>query len=134
MAEGRIIKALSGFYYVKSNDNLYQCRGRGVFRNKKITPLVGDMVEFEINGPNEGYIMEIKPRKNELVRPPIANINQAIIVSSAIAPEFSTKLLDRFLVLIEFKNIKPVIFITKIDLLSEEKLEELKNIRKFMKT
>ncbi|KKE78328.1 ribosome small subunit-dependent GTPase A [Oceanobacillus caeni] len=130
MAEGRIIKALSGFYYVKSNDNLYQCRGRGVFRNKKITPLVGDMVEFEINGPNEGYIMEIKPRKNELVRPPIANINQAIIVSSAIAPEFSTKLLDRFLVLIEFKNIKPVIFITKIDLLSEEKLEELKKYKK----
>jgi ribosome biogenesis GTPase / thiamine phosphate phosphatase len=126
MAEGRIIKALSGFYYVKSNDNLYQCRGRGVFRNKKITPLVGDMVEFEISGPDEGYIMEIKPRKNELVRPPIANINQAIIVSSAIAPEFSTKLLDRFLVLIEFKNIKPVIFITKVDLLSEEKLEELK--------
>ncbi|WP_068672439.1 ribosome small subunit-dependent GTPase A [Oceanobacillus sp. Castelsardo] len=130
MAEGRIIKALSGFYYVKSDDNLYQCRGRGVFRNKKITPLVGDIVQFEISGPNEGYIMEIRPRKNELVRPPIANINQAIIVSSAIAPEFSTTLLDRFLVLIEFKNIIPVIFITKIDLLSEEKLEELNKYKK----
>lgn len=129
MAEGRIIKALSGFYYVKSDDRIYQCRGRGVFRNKKITPLVGDMVKFDIRESNEGYIMEIKPRINELVRPPIANINQAIIVSSAIEPNFSTTLLDRFLVLIESKNIKPVIFITKIDLLSPEKKQEIENYK-----
>ncbi|WP_156289022.1 ribosome small subunit-dependent GTPase A [Oceanobacillus salinisoli] len=133
MAEGRIIKALSGFYYVKSEDQIYQCRGRGVFRNKKITPLVGDFVEFEINDPNEGYIMKIKPRKNELVRPPIANINQAIIVSSAISPDFSTTLLDRFLVLIESKNINPVIFITKIDLLSDQKKQEMLTYKKIYK-
>src|SRR5690625_798833 len=96
MAEGQIIKALSGFYYVKAEDAIYQCRGRGVFRKRKITPLVGDFVTFDINNPNEGYITEIKPRKNELVRPPVANIDQAIIVSSATMPEFSPLLLDRF--------------------------------------
>lgn len=115
MTEGRIIKALSGFYYVQATDKIYQCRGRGVFRKKNITPLVGDHVAFDISNPNEGYIMEIKQRDNELVRPPIANINQVIIVSSAVNPTFSTTLLDRFLVLIESKGIKPVIFITKID-------------------
>ncbi|WP_085992433.1 ribosome small subunit-dependent GTPase A [Oceanobacillus senegalensis] len=130
MAEGRIIKALSGFYYVKSEDSVYQCRGRGVFRNKKITPLVGDFVEFEINDPDEGYIMKIKPRTNELVRPPIANINQAIIVGSAISPDFSTILLDRFLVLIESKNIDPVIFITKMDLLSNKEKAKMEDYQR----
>ncbi|WP_337019336.1 ribosome small subunit-dependent GTPase A [Oceanobacillus massiliensis] len=131
MAEGRIVKALSGFYYVKSGDEIYSCKGRGVFRNRKITPLVGDFVQFEESNPGEGYIMEIAERENELVRPPIANINQAIIVSSAVSPDFSTVLLDRFLVLIESKHIQPLIFITKIDLISEEErrqIEEFKRI------
>jgi len=125
MAEGRIVKALSGFYYVKSDDNIYTCKGRGVFRNRKITPLVGDFVEFEESNPGEGYIMAIKERKNELVRPPIANINQAFIVSSAASPDFSALLLDRFLVLIESKNIDPIIFITKMDLINEKELDEI---------
>lgn len=127
MAEGRIIKALSGFYYVKVEDKIYQCRGRGVFRKRNITPLVGDYVNFDISDHDEGYIMEIKPRENELVRPPVANINQAIIVSSAVSPEFSTTLLDRFLVLIESKGIKPVIFITKVDKLSDANRNVIKN-------
>ncbi|MEC5422741.1 ribosome small subunit-dependent GTPase A [Virgibacillus sp. C22-A2] len=130
MAEGRIIKALSGFYYVKSGETIYQCRGRGVFRKKNITPLVGDFVSFDINDPNEGYIMEIKPRSNELVRPPIANLNQAIIVSSAKDPDFSATLLDRFLVLIEAKNIKPVIFITKMDIVSSSVKQEIETYQK----
>lgn len=120
MAEGRIVKALSGFYYVQSGDEIYSCKGRGVFRNRKITPLVGDFVKFEESNPGEGYIMEIETRSNELVRPPIANIDQAIIVSSAVSPDFSTLLLDRFLVLIESKDINPLIFITKTDLISDE--------------
>lgn len=125
MAEGRIVKALSGFYYVKSNDTIYSCKGRGVFRNRNITPLVGDFVMFEESNPGEGYIMEVKERTNELVRPPIANIDQAIIVSSAASPDFSTLLLDRFLVLIESKQIDPVIFITKIDLASDDARHEI---------
>ena len=129
MAEGRIIKALSGFYYVKTDDgNIYQCRGRGVFRNQNITPLVGDLVIFEYDNPEEGYIMEVKPRKNELLRPPVSNITQAIIVTSAKAPDFNETLLERFLVIIEANQIKPVIFITKMDLVSEE---ERKNIEAY---
>ena len=83
MAEGKIIKALSGFYYVKSNDTIFQCRGRGVFRKNNITPLVGDNVVFTAENDREGYIMEIKERENELVRPPIANVDQAILIFSA---------------------------------------------------
>lgn len=130
MAEGRIIKALSGFYYVKSGEDIYQCRGRGVFRNKKITPLVGDFVRFDINEPNEGYIMEIMERENELIRPPIANIDQAIIVNSATKPDFSSVLLDRFLVLIEAKDIKPVIFITKMDTIEDLNNEDIESYKK----
>lgn len=130
MAEGRIIKALSGFYYVKTAENkIYQCRGRGVFRNQNITPLVGDDVIFEYDNPKEGYIMEIKPRSNELQRPPIANITQAIIMTSAKEPNFNQTLLDQFLVLIEAKRIRAVLFISKIDLLSEEELETIKNYK-----
>lgn len=120
MAEGRIIKALSGFYYVQTEDGVYQCRGRGLFRNQKITPLVGDFVSFDIKNEMEGYLINIKPRSNELVRPPIANVDRAFILSSAVEPTFSTLLLDRFLVLIESKDIEPVIIISKIDVLPAE--------------
>src|SRR4051812_1038064 len=119
MPEGKIIKALSGFYYVLSDDQLIQCRGRGVFRKNKITPLVGDEVVFQAENNKEGYILEVKDRKNELVRPPIANVDQAILVFSAVEPAFSTALLDRFLVLIEYNRILPLICITKMDLTNE---------------
>lgn len=125
MAEGRIIKALSGFYYVKSEDDIYACRGRGVFRKKKINPLVGDFVVFDKTSHGQGYITEINPRKNELSRPPVSNIDQALIVSSAKEPVFSSLLLDRFLVLIEAKHINSVIFINKMDLASPEELKEI---------
>jgi len=116
MHEGRIIKALSGFYYVQSGNEVYACKGRGVFRKKKINPLVGDFVLFDKTNHKEGYITEVKPRKNELVRPPIANVNQAVVIASAKMPDFNPLLLDRFLVLNEAKGIKPIIFITKMDL------------------
>ncbi|MGG5252995.1 ribosome small subunit-dependent GTPase A [Neobacillus sp. SM06] len=120
MPEGKIIKALSGFYYVFDRGKVYQCRGRGVFRKQKISPLVGDNVIFQAENEQEGYILEIKERKNELLRPPVANIDQAILISSAVEPDFSTVLLDRFLVLVEFNHIQPVICLTKMDLLSAE--------------
>lgn len=126
MAEGRIIKALSGFYYVQTDDAMYECRGRGVFRKKKITPLVGDFVTFEITDDRKGYILEIKPRANQLDRPPISNINQAAIVCSATQPNFSPSLLDKFLVMVEAKHIKPIIFITKMDKVIDDELIEIK--------
>jgi ribosome biogenesis GTPase len=101
MPEGKIVKALSGFYYVFSDNKVIQCRSRGVFRKNKVNPLVGDEVIFQAENNLEGYILEVKERKNSLVRPPIANVDQAILVFSATEPDFSTALLDRFLVLIE---------------------------------
>lgn len=127
MPEGKIIKALSGFYYVKTDDGIFQCRGRGVFRKNKINPLVGDNVEFIAENRQEGYILGIKERENELVRPPIANVDQAILIFSAKNPDFNTTLLDRFLVLIEANHIRPVIVITKIDLLNERELVNMEN-------
>ncbi|KKB75647.1 MULTISPECIES: ribosome small subunit-dependent GTPase A [Bacillus] len=116
MPEGKIIKALSGFYYVLDGDRVIQCRGRGVFRKNKVTPLVGDDVVYQADNDKEGYLLEIKQRVNELVRPPISNVDQAVLVFSAKEPNFSTSLLDRFLVLVEANDIKPIICITKMDL------------------
>lgn len=121
MLKGRIIKALSGFYYVFSDGTITQCRGRGVFRKQKISPLVGDYVTFQAENELEGYILDIEERKNELVRPPIANVDQAFLVFSAIEPEFSPLLLDRFLVLVEANDIKPLICISKMDLVTDDK-------------
>lgn len=119
MKEGRIIKALSGFYDVRSEAGTYRCKGRGVFRKRKITPLVGDFVTFSGENPEEGYITDIHARKNELKRPPVANISQAIMVCSVSDPDFSTLLLDRFLVLIESHSINAQIFISKADELTD---------------
>ncbi|MBN6887112.1 ribosome biogenesis GTPase / thiamine phosphate phosphatase [Cytobacillus horneckiae] len=127
MPEGKIIKALSGFYYVLSDEEeIIQCRGRGVFRKNKITPLVGDEVVYQAENDKEGYILEVKERKNELIRPPIANVDQAFLVFSSVEPAFSTALLDRFLVLVEFNSIKPIICITKMDLADEAQQETIR--------
>ncbi|ASB89660.1 ribosome small subunit-dependent GTPase A [Bacillus sonorensis] len=120
MPEGKIIKALSGFYYVLDGDSVIQCRGRGIFRKNKVTPLVGDDVVYQADNDKEGYLLEIKERINELVRPPISNVDQAVLVFSAKEPNFSTSLLDRFLVLVEAKDIQPIICITKMDLAEGE--------------
>ncbi|WP_026674328.1 ribosome small subunit-dependent GTPase A [Alkalihalobacterium bogoriense] len=129
MAKGKIIKALSGFYYVKNDDGIFQCRGRGNFRNRNIKPLVGDMVEFEAENKTDGYILEVFERENEMVRPPIANVEQAILVFSAQEPEFSPLLLNRFLVHIEAHDIIPIICISKVDLLTEEEKLEMYNYK-----
>ncbi len=114
--KGQIIKALSGFYYVASEDEIFQTRARGNFRNRKITPLVGDEVIFESSNQTDGYLLEILPRKNELVRPPVANVDQGVVVTSLVEPNFSYNLLDRFLVTLEYEGIEPIIFLTKADL------------------
>ncbi|MBZ5749826.1 MULTISPECIES: ribosome small subunit-dependent GTPase A [Metabacillus] len=124
MPQGKIVKALSGFYYVQDGERLIQCRGRGVFRKNKVTPLVGDEVEYQADNDQEGYVLEVFSRKNELIRPPICNVDQAILVFSAVEPDFSTSLLDRFLVLIEANDINPVIVISKMDLILTDEVKE----------
>ncbi|ARI77527.1 ribosome small subunit-dependent GTPase A [Halobacillus mangrovi] len=129
MPVGKIIKALSGFYYVWHEGAVYQCRGRGNFRKRKVSPLVGDMVEFKAEKQDEGYILSIEERKNEFVRPPIANVDQALIVTSAMHPDFNALLLDRFLVLVEAKRIEPFIVISKMDQLTDEQTEKMKDYK-----
>jgi ribosome biogenesis GTPase len=119
--QGKIIKNISNDYTVLSNNQTYICKSRGKFRNMHITPLVGDNVLFD---DDNKYIMEILTRKNELVRPPVSNVDQAIIITSMKKPDFSTNLLDKLLVIIEFNNIKPVICFTKLDLLNADELSE----------
>lgn len=116
MPQGRIIKALAGFYYVEDHHQVIQCRARGKFRNDDIKPLVGDYCLYEVEGQNDGYIMELLPRKNELVRPPICNVDQALLVFSCQEPDFSSLLLDKFLLIIEHFKIEPIICISKMDL------------------
>lgn len=126
---GRIIKSISGFYDVLDDESeeLIRTRARGNFRKRKIKPLVGDKVSFDATG-DLGYILEILPRENSLVRPPIANIDQAIVVTSSAEPNFSSNLLDKILVNIEHNDIEPLIYLTKADLLTDEKYEELKQV------
>lgn len=117
--QGRIIKALAGFYYVEAEGQVYQTRARGNFRKKGQTPYVGDWVEFSAEEQSEGYILAILERKNELVRPPIVNIDQAVVLVSVREPNLNLNLLDRFLVLLEHKGISPIIYLTKTDLLED---------------
>ena len=130
MKKGIILKALSGFYYVEDLETkeTIQCRSRGLFRKQKITPLVGDQVEFLVEPDGNGYVMGIDPRKNELVRPPIANVDLALVVFSVKEPDFSPKLLDRFLAVIEMNQIEPVIVLTKLDLMTEEEKQAIEPI------
>ncbi|MCM3709985.1 ribosome small subunit-dependent GTPase A [Sporosarcina luteola] len=123
MPEGQIRKAISGFYYVKVNDGeIIQCKGRGVFKIRGISPLVGDFVTIVREGDNDATITEVQKRENELVRPPIANVDQALLVFSIVEPDFSYHLLDRFLAVIESVGIKPVICLTKKDVAGDEEL------------
>lgn len=122
--EGRIIKNISNDYVVKVDNKLYTCKPRGKFRISNLTPLVGDIVEID---NNNNYIIDIKKRKNSLIRPSVSNIDKAIIVTS-VKPKLDTNLLDKLLVLTMYNNIEPVICFTKLDLLNLEELKEINSI------
>ena len=124
---GKIIKLTGGIYTVVDDfGKTYNLKPRGIFRYKELSPKVGDNVEF-----SEDVIEKVLPRHNDLIRPQISNIDQAILINAALKPNFSFDLLDRFLILIEAQNIKPVIIVTKIDLLDEEALNTLKEKMKY---
>lgn len=120
--EGFIIKNISNDYIIKSGNKTYACKARGKFRNMKLIPLVGDFVSFD---PDDLYILDIQKRKNNLVRPSVANVDQAIVVSSVKKPDLDTYLLDKLLTIISFHGIKPVICFTKLDLLNEVEKEKI---------
>lgn len=128
MPEGLIVKALSGYYYVKpagaESGTTVQCRGRGVFKKKGITPLVGDKVIYEPTENGEGTVTEILPRMTELIRPPVANARLAVLLFSLREPDMNLQLLDKFLVHIENEGLDTLICLTKQDLLNEEDEED----------
>lgn len=129
---GKIIKGIAGFYYVYSNRHIYECKARGSFRNQKIKPLVGDNVRISVLDEEKmlGNIDEILPRASELVRPAVANVDQALIVFAAAAPNPNFNLLDRFLVMMKKQKVPAVICFNKLDLVDEAVYLDYKNIYK----
>lgn len=129
--QGKIIKGIAGFYYVHVVESgVYECKAKGVFRKEKIKPLVGDDVDIEILDENEktGNIISILPRKNELIRPAVANIDQALVVFAVTKPSPHFNLLDRFLVMMESKQIPVILCFNKEDLADFSEIERLEQI------
>lgn len=119
---GRIIKNISNDYTIESDNKLYICKPCGKLRMKNITPLVGDFVEFD---ENNNYLLNILPRKNELIRPSIANVDYGVIVQSVKDPDLDLVLLDKSLTIISYNNITPIIYFSKLDLLNNEELKKI---------
>lgn len=113
---GILLKAIAGFYYIEAGGNVYECKARGVFRKNHESPTVGDRLEFEVLGDNKGVISKILERKNLLIRPPIANLDQIFIVSSHDTPSPNSLLIDRLTAIAINNDIEPIIIFNKVDL------------------
>lgn len=126
--QGKIIKGIAGFYYVHvAGSGVYECKAKGAFRKQKIKPLVGDNVEIDVISQEEhtGNVIDILPRKNELIRPAVANVDQAVVIFAAAKPNPNFNLLDRFLIMMEYQHIPAVICFNKTDLIDEMEMENL---------
>ncbi len=128
--KGQIIKIISNDYFVKHDDQEYVCKARGKFKNDNVTLKVGDYVDFN---KEEKVITNVYPRKNDLARPLVSNIDIAFIITSLKHPDFSTNLLDKLILICELNNIEPIICLTKKDLLTKEEYKALKPIIKYYK-
>ena len=129
--QGKIIRGIAGFYYVHVVESgVYECKAKGIFRKDGIKPLVGDDVEIEILDEKdmEGNIMQILPRRNDLIRPAVANIDQALVVFAAAKPKPHFQLLDRFLVMMESKEIPAILCFNKSDIVDDAEIASLKDI------
>ncbi len=129
--QGKIIKGISGFYYVYvAETGIYECKAKGIFRNQKVKPLVGDDVEIAVLDEEKrtGNVEKIFPRKTELIRPAVANIDMALLIFAAAKPEPNFNLLDRFLCMMEYQNVPVMICFNKCDLVTEEKRRQLADI------
>ncbi|MEA3422257.1 MAG: ribosome small subunit-dependent GTPase A [Bacillota bacterium] len=130
--DGIIIKGIGGFYYVDVNKKIYECRARGLFRNKKIKPLVGDYATIEVISEKDaqGYIVEIKERHVELIRPNVANVEQVIITMAVKKPSPNYILLDKLIILAESNSLEPIICFNKIELIEKEEIIKISDIYK----
>ncbi|MDO4534699.1 MAG: ribosome small subunit-dependent GTPase A [Clostridium perfringens] len=125
--EGIIVKGIGGFYYIKTSSDIIECKARGKFRYESLKPMVGDKVKIDIvNG--KGTIEEILPRASTLIRPTVSNVTQAFVVFAIKKPDINYDLLNRFLVLCEYNDIKATVCLNKKDLCTEEEKEEVKSI------
>ena len=122
--QGRILKGIGGFYYVEAEETIYECKARGVFRKRGTTPLAGDWVQICIDN-DTGTIEEIFPRKNMLVRPPCANIDQMFLVTSICNPSPNLLVLDKMIAVAEDQEMEPILVISKTDLQSADELEQI---------
>lgn len=128
--KGIIVKGIAGFYYVKVEDKVYQCKARGIFKKDGIIPYVGDEVVIEMIDAEEAVINEILPRKNMFIRPPIANVDCFVIVVAAAKPDPNPDIIDKFLVMAEKNHTEIIMCINKIDLVDDKKLKQLEEIYK----
>ena len=129
--KGKIVKGISGFYYVHvAETGIYECKAKGIFRNQKIKPLVGDDVEIVVLDEEKriGNVEKILPRTRELIRPAVANIDMALVIFAAAKPDPNFNLLDRFLCMMEYQKVPVTICFNKIDLVDQEKLKEYSGI------
>ncbi|MGN1131988.1 MAG: ribosome small subunit-dependent GTPase A, partial [Ruminococcus sp.] len=124
-AEGLIIKAISGFYYVEVADKIYECKARGMFRKDKSAPLVGDLVTISLSQNGYCVIDEIHPRKNSLIRPPMANIDNIVIVCSTVSPSPNYTVIDKMISTAVYNEMEPVIVISKSDISSGDELYDI---------
>lgn len=125
---GRIVKGVGGFYYVNAGGTLYECKARGKFRVENMTPMVGDEVLFAPEeGKPKGYLSEILPRKNAMLRPPVSNVDQFVLVLSASVPRADFLLADKLLVQAEREKVLPLVCINKCDEADEELLGQIRN-------
>ena len=124
-AEGTIISAISGYYDVEIDNNIVRTRARGVFRDRKQKPLVGDRAVVQLDDQGMNYLVELLPRFNEIGRPAVANVSRVLLVISAVEPDFSVELLDRYLTFFAWKNVDVVIYLSKSDITPSEKLKDI---------
>lgn len=129
--QGKIVKGISGFYYVHVVESgIYECKAKGIFRQQKMKPLVGDDVEIDIISEEKktGNVAAILPRKNALIRPAVANVEQALLIFAAASPNPNFNLLDRFLVMMGRQDVPVILCFNKCDLITEEQKQEIEAI------
>ena len=129
--QGKIVKGISGFYYVHVVESgIYECKAKGIFRQQKMKPLVGDDVEIDIISEEKktGNVAAIRPRKNALIRPAVANVEQALLIFAAASPNPNFNLLDRFLVMMGRQDVPVILCFNKCDLITEEQKQEIEAI------
>jgi ribosome biogenesis GTPase len=125
---GTIVKGIAGFYYVDTGERVYECKARGVFKNEKLKPAVGDEADIDVADDDTGVIIKIHDRRNIFMRPPVSNVEQFVVVSALADPKPNLPVIDKFLTTAELNNVEIVLCFTKSDLVSEKEIKRMREI------